>query len=344
MKLAGRTIAPAPEGAGPYIIAEIGVNHDGAPARALELVDAAAEVGADAVKLQLFRAETLLSRAAVLADYQVKSGADDPFAMLRGLELEPDAMRAVYRRARTRGLHAIITVFSRELITMAEAFGVDAYKTASPDVINRPLLQELARTGRPLLVSTGTATLEEVARAATWLEQYPHLFLHCVSAYPTPDGEASLAARQAMLKVTPRALGYSDHTTSLDTGALAVASGACLLEKHLTHDRGASGPDHAASFDPDQFAEYVRLAHRAWRMLGEPVKEVRDVEREVHRISRQSIVLRHDLPAGHALTVDDLTVKRPGTGLPPEQWEAVLGRPLARQVSGDMPLVEGDLA
>ncbi|TVQ54754.1 MAG: N-acetylneuraminate synthase [Phycisphaerales bacterium] len=344
MKLADRTIAPAPHGTGPYIIAEIGVNHDGSPERALKLVDAAAAAGADAVKLQLFRADTLLSRAAVLADYQAKNGAADPFSMLHGLELEPDAMRAVYDRARACGLHAIITVFSRELITMAEALGVDAYKTASPDVINRPLLQDLVRTGRPLLVSTGTATLAEVARAAEWLETHPHLFLHCVSAYPTPDEEASLAARQAMFKVTSRALGYSDHTTSLDTGALAVASGACLLEKHLTYDRNASGPDHAASFDPDQFAEYVRLARRAWRMLGAPVKEVRDVEREVHRISRQSIVVRRDLPAGHVLTVEDLTVKRPGTGLPPEQFEAVLGRPLVREVSGDTPLVEDDLA
>lgn len=327
----------------PYVIAEIGVNHDGSVDRALQLVDAAATAMADAVKLQLFETDRLLSRAAKLAAYQEKSGATDPFEMLRDLELSVEEMRPIVDRAHACGLHAIVTVFSVELVSHANELPWDAYKTASPDVINKPLIEQLIATGRPLMVSCGAATLDEIAQASGWIGDHPHTLMHCVSSYPTPECDATLAARCAMRCVDPMSLGYSDHTEAIDTGGLAVASGARLLEKHLTYDRRAKGPDHAASLDPAGFSDYVRLAHRAFAMLGKREKVVSAIEQDVRHVSRQSLTTTRPMKSGHTLSRDDLTVKRPGTGLPPWTLERVIGRTLARAVEADMPLMEADV-
>ena len=328
----------------PYIIAELGVNHDGSVQRALELVHAAKTAGADAIKLQLFQTDRLLSRAAKLAAYQRQTGARDPFEMLRRLELSIDQMHSLAEAARTLNLHAIVTVFSVELVHEAQHARWDAYKTASPDLINRPLIESLKQTGMPLLLSAGAATLDEVRETTAWLGPYPHVLLQCVSAYPTPDECAALAGRAVMEMINPSAIGYSDHTTAVDTGALAVANGARVLEKHLTYDRGAYGPDHAASLDPEGFAEYVRLTHRAFRMCGEASKRVLEIESDVRAISRQSITANRDLPAGHALTRDDLAIKRPGTGISPAKLHNVIGRRVKRSIANDMPILEDDLA
>ena len=147
-----------------------------------------------------------------------------------------------------------------------------------------------------------------------------------------------------MCRINPHALGYSDHTTAVDTGALAVAGGACVLEKHLTHDRRAPGPDHAASLAPEGFAEYVRLAHRAAQMRGDVRKEVQGIEEDVQAVARQSLTVKRDLAVGHVLRRDDLTIKRPGTGLAPTRLEDTLGRRLARRIGADSPLTEEHLA
>lgn len=341
MRIGEHRIGP---GHPPCVIAELGVNHDGARDRALRLVDAAQSGGADAVKVQWFEARRLLGRAARLARYQRAGGASDPVGMLRGLELDREVMAAIVAHARRSGLAAIATIFSVGHVRDAAACGFDAFKTASPDIVNRPLIDALAATGRPLLVSTGAATLAEVKAVTAWLGAHEHVLMHCVSAYPTPDDMASLAGRAAMCRVNPNALGYSDHTTAEDTGALAVAGGACVLEKHLTLDRGAAGPDHAMSLDPPGFARYVRLAHRAHRMLGAPSKELLAIELDVRAVARQSVTARCELPAGHVIGADELTIKRPGGGIEPWRLAETVGRRLARPVAADMPLHDEDLA
>lgn len=328
----------------PYIIAELGVNHDGSVATALRLTDAAKEAGANAIKLQWFESRRLLSRNAALADYQAGAGERDVFAMLDRLQLKPRDFGRVFEHSKSLGLDAIITVFSAELVEQANDLPWDAYKVASPDVVNRPLLDCLRETGAPMLVSTGAATLDEIACAAHWLGEHPFMFLQCVSAYPTPDDHASLAGISVLARAFPHlpGVGYSDHTQGTDTGALAVAAGACVLEKHLTHDRAANGPDHAASLDPAGFAEYVRLARRAFAMRGPAEKDVLPLEREVRTLSRQSVTAARDLPAGHVLTSDDLTIKRPGTGYPAAAIGACIGRTLKRSVAADTQLTEAD--
>jgi N,N'-diacetyllegionaminate synthase len=348
-------------GAPVYIIAEIGVNHDGSPQRAMELVELAADAGADAVKFQLFRTDLLMSRAAKLAAYQRAAGESDPLAMLRRLELGTPELARLAARARALGLHAIITVFSLALASEAALAGWDACKTASPDIVHRPLLDALAATGRPLIVSTGASRLEEVQRAAGWLRGRAEVaMLQCVSCYPTPREHAAIRAMEALRAALPDGtpVGYSDHTPDVDTGAIAAAYGAQILEKHFTYSRRAPGPDHAASLEPAEFRAYAALARdesamRGWAgaalplpddpRLGPPSKRVLDCELDVRRVSRQSIIAARALPAGHILAPEDLTIKRPGVGIEPWRLEELPGRALRRDVAADTPLVPEDV-
>lgn len=328
----------------PYVIAEIGVNHDGEVSRALELTDAAAEAGADAVKLQFFETDRLMSKAAKLAAYQKAAGETDPIAMLRRLELTLDEMALVVERAHTRGIHAIVTVFSTELVDAAETLAWDAYKTASPDIVNRPLLEALAATGKPMIVSTGASTLDEVVRAVGWLESVRDRLavLQCVSSYPAPD--AALGGIGALGKATGLSVGYSDHTRRVETGAEAVGAGAVMLERHITYDPRAAGPDHAASLDPAGFARYVCGVRAAFLGVAEGRKTVLDCEQDVRTVSRQSVVSVDCIVAGTVIRREDLTIKRPGTGILAYRLDEVVGRTAARDIDGDVPIVEEDLA
>ena len=344
MRIGDREIGPNRP---PYIIAEIGVNHDGSVERAVALAHAAGDAGADAVKLQLFKTDLLMSKSAKLAAYQQSAGETDPIEMLRRLELSVEQMTPVVSVIHELGLHAIVTVFSVELVGEAHSLGWDAYKTASPDIINRPLLDEIAATGGPMIVSTGASTPAEVERVVGWLKRAGDrlALLHCVSCYPTPIEHAALGGIAAIGEVFAGPVGYSDHTAGVETGAMAVAAGACVLEKHLTWDRAAPGPDHAASLDVDGFRRYVELARSGSRAgdSHEPNKRVLDIERDVRGVSRQSLVTRWSFPAGHVLTRGDLTIKRPGTGLEPFRVDEVIGCPLVRDVEADVPLTRGDL-
>lgn len=251
----------------PYVIAEIGVNHDGEVERALSLTDAAAEAGADAVKLQFFETDRLMSSAAKLAAYQKNAGETDPIEMLRRLELSIDEMARVVDRAHERGIHAIVTVFSTELVEIAETLAWDAYKTASPDIVNKPLLEELANTGKPMIVSTGASTLDEVVRAVGWLDDVRDRLavLQCVSSYPAPD--MALGGIKAIRDATGLPVGYSDHSKDPKSSKLATALGGCILEKHITYDRNAPGPDHTASITELGLKRYIEQAQHH-RCLG----------------------------------------------------------------------------
>ncbi|HAW96590.1 MAG TPA: N-acetylneuraminate synthase [Phycisphaerales bacterium] len=320
--------------ADPFVIAEIGVNHDGDPARAEALVDAASEAGADAVKFQWFEPRRLLSRSARLAAYQAASGEQEPIAMLERLRLDPDGLERARARAVEHGLHTVVTVFSPELVEPADLLDWDHYKTASPDIVNRPLLEALASTGSPLIISTGGATLPEVRRALEWIEGVRPTLLHCVSSYPTPLDSASLGGIDALSSEFGLTVGYSDHTVSIHAGGLAVAAGARVLEKHLTWSRDADGPDHSASIDPDGFARYVRFARESRLMMGAPGKRPLPVECDVMTSSRQSVAILRDIPEGHVIAAGDLTTMRPGTGVPAASLSRFIGCRAMRPLEG----------
>ncbi|MGE5611959.1 MAG: N-acetylneuraminate synthase family protein [Bacillota bacterium] len=311
------------------VIAEIGVNHDGSLTRALELVDHAAACGADAVKLQIFRAKALMHASAAFAGYQKDRCAEaDPAAMLRRYELSAEDIRRVVHAIRERHLLPLATPFSLADVDAMAELDLPAIKIASPDLVNWPLLKRAAALGRPLLVSTGAATMEETATTVAWLRawQVPFALLHCVSSYPTPIEQANLCWIHELSRRFAVPVGFSDHTPEEMTGALAVAAGATIVEKHLTYDRNAAGPDHAASVDPPQFARYVSAIRLAKQLCGSPGKRVLPVEEDVRRVSRQSLVLTRAVDAGQPLTETDLTTQRPGMGIPAAALPQVIGR------------------
>ncbi len=330
LEIDGKCVGP---GQRTLVIAEIGVNHDGSAERALELVKLAADSWADAVKLQIFSAATLMNASARLAKYQEKAAAD-PTVMLRKYELSARENRQIVSAIRAAGMLPLATPFSLGDVEAIADLDLPAIKIASPDVVNRPLLEKAAKLGRPLIVSTGAATMEEIATTCRWLRRWksPFALLHCVSSYPTPADAANLCWIDELSERFKAPIGFSDHTIETICGAAAVAAGACIVEKHLTYDRNAAGPDHAASADPSEFAEYIRQIRTAERLRGMPGKRVLEIERDVRSVSRQSLVVAENLEAGRRLRKADLIVQRPGTGIPAAEMATVVGRNLVRPV------------
>ncbi len=336
--------ATADEPCRPLVIAEVGVNHDGRVDVAVRLVEAAARAGADAVKLQLFHPERLLSREAVLAAYQ-EAAAGSVAELLAALTLTRAELSGVRDAARRAGLLFIVTPFSPGDVAEVGELAPDAVKIASPDAVNPPLYDAVAGLGLPMIVSTGTCTLEELDPVATLLRARPAggALLQCVSAYPVTEEDAAMGGIAVLAERYDLPVGYSDHTAADDTAAPAVAAGACVLEKHLTHDRNAPGPDHAASLEPDAFARYVASARRAAAMLGRLRKAPLPAELDVAHVARQSVATTRGLPAGHCLTREDLTVMRPGTGIPASRLDHALGRILAHDKPPHSLLHNADL-
>lgn len=333
MNIEDRILGP---GSPAFVVAEIGVNHDGSLVQALELVDIAAAAGADAVKLQIFQAHALVHNTAKLASYQSdRVGQTNPTDMLRQYELPAVELAQIVSAVRAKKMIPLATPFSLSDVAMIEGLGLPAVKIASPDCVNYPLLRAAAELNKPLLISTGAATMRELVQTANWLEEWNSEFalLHCVSSYPVPDNSAHLGWISQLIEAFDVPVGYSDHTTHLMSGAVAFAAGACVIEKHLTHSRLAVGPDHAASSDPGEFTQYVRLIRQAEKLLGAGSKKILPMEEDVRMLSRQSLVAARDLPAGHAIGEGDLTLQRPGTGIPAAAYPQILGQRTADSVA-----------
>lgn len=311
----------------PVVVAELGVNHDGRVDKALRLLELAKAAGADAAKLQVFRARTLVHGEGLLAAYQ-QGTAETSARLLERLELSADELERIAAHARRLGVPLLATPFSLSDVPVCARLGLAAVKIASPDVINHLLLEHAATLGLPMLVSTGAATLDELDASVELLDRLPvpSLLMHCVSAYPTPPDQAHLRFIRELTLRYRRPMGYSDHVPGTEAGALAVAAGAVLLERHFTDDTTAPGPDHAASSDPSEFARYVAAVRHAWQLLGEGGKRLLPLEADVRRVSRQSLVLAVPLGAGEVLQRHHLATQRPGTGIAPCGYRRVIGR------------------
>lgn len=314
-----------------FVIAEAGVNHDGQLARALQLCDAALAAGADAVKFQTFRAEDLVVPGAPTADYQKRqTGEQDQYAMLRKLELSREQHERIRDHCAAIGIEFFSTPFSVAAVDMLVSLGVRRLKLPSGELTHRALVEHASRTGLPLLLSTGMAGLAEVQEALRWVEAARGALadvtvLHCTSAYPAPDEALNLQAIVTMRQALALPIGYSDHSLGIEAALAAVALGAVVIEKHLTLDRKLPGPDHAASLEPGDFAAMVRGIRRVGAMRGDGAKRPQPQEQDAARVARRSIVAAVDIPAGATLSATQLACRRPATGIPPGEWDSVVG-------------------
>jgi N,N'-diacetyllegionaminate synthase len=345
VKIAGHTVG---DGARCFVIAEIGVNHNGDVELARRLVDAAAAAGADAVKLQTFRADEVVAADAPKAVYQLATtdGAESQLQMLRRLELDHDAHLELKERAEALGLVFLSTPFDAGSIDLLDRIGVAAFKVSSPDLTNFLLLDAIAERRRPVLLSTGLASFEEVEAGLARLTARgvdEIVVLHCTSEYPAPVDEVNLRAIPALAEALGRPVGYSDHTEGIDVSIAAVALGACVLEKHFTLDRSLPGPDQRASIEPAAFAELVASARRVGQALGAGVKQPSASEARNAETVRRSLAAARDLPAGTVLEASMLSALRPGTGISPARIDQVVGRRLAHDVEAHSLLSLADI-
>jgi sialic acid synthase SpsE len=327
-----------------FVIAEIGLNHDGSADRALALVEAAAQAGASAVKVQVLEAEALVASGAPAPVHVDATSLVDFF---RRFELDAAVYRRIAARARDLGLAFIATPLSLPAVDLLEDIGVDAYKIASGDITWAGLIQRCAATGKPLIVSTGMATLPEAQQAVRWATQAGAAgvaLLHCVSAYPVPKGSENLRAIATLGLACPVVVGLSDHGADAFAVPLAVAMGAALYERHLVLHEGDGSVDAAVSSTPEELAAIVRAAARATAALGSGVKQCLPVERGNLGPSRRGLYARHALASGHVVTPADVVALRPAHGLGAHRLAELVGRRLARDVAAFAAFDLHDLA
>lgn len=322
----------------PFVIAEIGINHNGSLDRALALVDAAAEAGAHAVKLQTIVARELVAHSSVAPAHVHVSSLVDFF---QRFELDEAAHRTIVSRAWSRGLKVLATPFSEAAVDMLQRVGIDAYKIASGDLTWDGLIERCARTGRPVVISTGMATLAEARHAvdvARMAGAREIALLHCVSAYPVPRGSENLRAIPVLAAECGVAVGLSDHSADTFSFPLAVALGASIYERHVMLDDETESVDAAVSSTPSQLAEAIDQGRRAWSALGTGHKACLEAEAANLAASRRSLCAARDLPAGTILTPEDLIALRPALGYPPASLGVLCGSRLARAVSRGEPI------
>ena len=314
-----------------FIIAEVGVNHNGDITLARRLIDVAATAGADAVKFQTFQADRLVSPTAPKAEYQQRmTGAEESqWEMLRRLELSQPAHRELQEYAQLRHMLFLSAPFDEESADLLEALGVAAFKIPSGEITNLPFLAYLAHKGKPMIVSTGMSHLKEVETAVNTIKREGNdkiILLHCVSSYPAAPQEVNLRAIDTMAKTFELWVGFSDHTQGIEIALAAVAVGACVIEKHLTLDRNLPGPDHRISLEPPEFRALVQGIRKVEASLGHGRKEPSASAANTARVARKSLVAARDIPAGTPLTRELIAVKRPGTGLAPTMQLQLMGR------------------
>jgi sialic acid synthase SpsE len=327
------------------VIAEAGVNHNGDLGRARAMVRAAAEAGADYVKFQAFSAEGLVASGARTAAYQAaNTGEADQRALLRGLEIGLDGFASLAEACREHRIGFMATAFDVDMVEALIALGMDRIKVASGELTNAPALKHFARLGKPVLLSTGMATLDEVGRAIELLRtSAPDItLLQCTSLYPAPPIALNLRAMQTMAARFGLPVGFSDHSLGDHAAVAAVALGATVIEKHFTLDRKLPGPDHTASLELGELTAMIRKLREIEAMLGDGVKAPTRDEVATAALVRRSWHAARDLSAGTVIGADAVVLKRPADGLAPEACP--VGRTVIRAVPADAPLTAADLA
>ena len=326
-----------------FVIAEAGVNHNGDLALARKLIAAASAAGADAVKFQTFNAKRVASAVAGKAAYQLETTdrGESQIEMLKRLELAPETFRDLKLYAESMGLIFLSTPHDEESIDVLETIDVVAYKVGSGDITNTPFLESISRTGKPVLLSTGMSTLQEVGTAVDTIRSAGNLqiiLLHCVSDYPAAVEDSNLRSMRTLADAFQLPVGFSDHTMGDAVALAAVALSACVIEKHFTLDRGLSGPDHAASAEPEELTQLVRRIRIVEASLGSGIKLPTARELANRDAVRKSVVATCDIPASTAIERSMLTIKRPGTGVQPIRIHELVGKLARVAIPADTPI------
>ena len=328
------------------IIAEAGVNHNGSLILAKRLIDKAVEAGVDVIKFQTFKSEKLVSKAAKQAEYQQRNiGKKDEsqLAMLKKLELSQADHEELISYCDERGIRFFSTAFDMDSIDYLHSLNMGLWKIPSGEITNYPYLRRIAQYKEPVILSTGMCELSDIEAAMNVLLDFgvkkEHItILHCNTEYPTPIADVNL---RAMLEIGEKfgvQVGYSDHTQGIEVPIAAVALGATVIEKHFTLDKNMEGPDHKASLDPDELKAMVRAIRNIEQALGSSHKIISDSERKNIEIARKSIVAACPIKKGEILSEENITVKRPGTGISPMRWNEVIGTHAVRSYNEEEPI------
>ena len=319
----------------PFVIAEIGVNHNGSVDLAQQMIDEAKRLGADAVKFQTFKATTLASPDTPKVRYQERdSSSSTHLEMLAKLELSKEDHGVLAAYCTSKGIEFMSTPYGVDGVLELEALGVRRFKTASADIVDLPLHAAIAATRRPVLISTGMASKDEIQAAINVYPDPPATItlLHTVSKYPTPESEANVTRMTTLASTFNLPVGYSDHTESWAAATAATALGAQVIEKHFTLNRSWEGPDHKASADPETFGEMMKVIRRVSEVLGSGEDLTQPEEAHMALVSRKSLHWAHDVPEGHIVSEEDLILRRPGTGLVWQSRDQVIGRSTLRAI------------
>ncbi len=328
IKIGDRFVGP---GHPSFIIAEAGVNHDGNIEKAKKLIDIAVEAKADAVKFQSFKTEKLLLPTLMKCAYQKKGdGEEGSYAdMIRNLELNEEMHKELFEYCTDKSIMFLSTPFDEESADLLDKLGVKAFKIDSGNLTNPYLLKHVASKGKPIILSTGMATIGEIDEAIKTIYSTGNqqlILLHCTSNYPPNVSDANLNAMKTMGLQFNTLIGYSDHTIGLPVSLAAVALGAVLIEKHFTLDRSAKGPDHLASLEPQELINLVKGIKMVSEALGTTKKEPVIAEKEVADSLRRSVVSLVAISKGEVITKNKIAIKRPGNGIPPKHFELIVGR------------------
>lgn len=323
-----------------FIIAEAGVNHNGDINIAKKLVDEAVLAGADAVKFQTFKAENLVCRNASKAEYQLDTTDKDEtqFDMLKKLELTEKMHVELINYCQNKDIMFLSTPFDIDSLHYLVNLGLDIIKIPSGEITNYPLLKEVGKTQKKVILSTGMSTLGEIRSAKRVLMEYgckDLIVLHCNTEYPTPYRDVNLKAMYTIREELGVRVGYSDHTPGIAVAIAAVALGAEVIEKHFTLNRNMNGPDHKASLEPNELKEMIRAIRNVEASLGDGVKKPSESEKKNIEIARKSIVAKCNIAKGTLLNGENLTTKRPGTGISPMEWNCVIGQKAKRDFDMD---------
>lgn len=331
-----------------FVIAEAGVNHNGDLSIAKKLIDVACQSGADAVKFQTFVANSLASKDAPTVDYQKKNDARFNYQtdLLRDLELSPDDFSELSNYCREKGIIFLSTPFDLQSVSVLESLNVPAYKVPSGEITNTPLLREIARKHKPVIISTGMTTLDEIRAAIKIFEQEGNsnlALLHCITSYPAPFSELNLNAIRTLGQFG-FPVGYSDHSEGILAPVLAVALGATIIEKHFTLDKNMQGPDHKCSLEPSELTEMVAKIKLTQSMLGSGIKIPTPYELSLLPNVRKGIFAARDLVAGEVLAPSDLVTKRPVCDIPAENFDSLVGKLVLKNLKKGQPLNFRDIS